>query len=158
MLMRTHWPRSCAAGRPRRRRGGFTLIEVSLTIVIIGLGVLAAAELLATGTQANADSHRLTTALNLAGNMREYAQQKAAADLLAMDGDVYSPPHDARGNSIDGLEDWEQVIDVEKVSPDWITVDVSKTSTSRLMRLTVSVRYRGAEMTSEMWVLADTEE
>ena len=156
--MRTHWPRYCAAGRLRRRRGGFTLIEASLTIVIIALGVLAAAELLATGTAANADSHRLTTALNLAANIREYAQQKPSAELLALDGAVYSPARDARGNPIAGLDAWSQVIDVEKVSPDWITVDVAKTSTSRLMRLTVIVQHRGVEMTRELWVLADTEE
>lgn len=156
--MRTHWPRYCASRRQRNRRAGFTLIEVSLTIVIIGLGVLAAAELLATGTAANADSHRLTTALNLAGNIREYAQQKTGAELLALDGSTYNPPHDARGNAIAGLNDWTQVIDVEKVSPDWITVDVAKNSTSRLMRLSVIVRHRGVEMTRELWVLADTEE
>lgn len=142
----------------KSRRRGFTLIEASLTIVIVGVGVLAAAQLLAIGSEANAHSHRLTTALHLAGNVRELAQQKTGAELLAMHGQSYQPARDARGEPIVGLEDWVQVISVERMTPSNITVTAGASSTSRLLRLTVTVRYRGSEVTSEAWLLADTSE
>src|SRR3954469_7142315 len=54
-----------------RARRGFTLIEASITMVIIGVGCLAMLELLGAGTNANSESTELTTAMNLAGNVRE---------------------------------------------------------------------------------------
>ncbi len=139
-----------------RRRAGFTLIEASLAIIIVGVGVLAAAELLATGTEANADSHRLTTGLNLAANVRELAQQKAADDILEMDGKSFKPAMDARGVAIPGLDDWEQVVEVTKVTPTMITLDAGVGSSSRLLRLRVTVVYRNEAITTEEWLLADT--
>lgn len=144
--------------RTRRPRHGFTLIEASLAIIIVGVGVLASAELLAVGTRANSEAHRLTTGLNLAANVREMAQQRTGAEILAMNGASHSPPLDARAEPIDGLDDWEQSVTVIRVSPGLITVDAGKDSDSRLLNLTVVVRYRGEDITSESWLLADTGE
>ena len=152
---RTH---SITAKYSRRPRSGFTLIEASLAIIIVGMGVLASAELLAVGTKANSDAHRLTTGLNLASNVRELAQQRTGAEILAMNGDNYKPARDARGENIPGLDDWEQVVTVTRVAPTLITVPVAPDSDSRLLNLTVSVRYRGEEITTESWLLADTSE
>ena len=57
------------ARRPRRR--GFTLIEAAMVTVIIGLGVVGMLELLAAGTVSNSEGTELTTAINLANNVRE---------------------------------------------------------------------------------------
>lgn len=122
-------------------------------IVIVGVGVLASAELLAVGTQANADAHRLTTGLNLAGNVREWAQQKTADQVIALNGQVFSPPHDARNQDIAGMNDWRQSIAVRRVDPDLITQ--SGAADSGLLELTVSVSYRGRLITTERWLLAD---
>ena len=144
--------------RHARPRGGFTLIEASLAIIIVGVGVLASAELLAVGTRANSDAHRLTTGLNLAANVREMAQLKSGAEILAMHGQNYSPPRDARGEPINGLDDWEQEVTVIRVAPGMITVDAGAGSDSRLLTLTVVVNYREEPITSESWLLADTSE
>ncbi len=152
--MRFRRPRPIPASRRHRR--GFTLIEASLTIIIVGIGVLAAAELLAIGTKQNADSHRLTTGLNLAASVREMAQQKTGAEVLAMDGSTYAPARDARGAAIPGLDSWSQVVSVTRVAPGLITTPGG--NDSRLMNLAVTVRYRGEVVTSESWLLADTSE
>jgi len=54
-----------------RRRGvrGFTLIEAAMTTAIIGIGVVALLELLATGTRSNVNASELVTATNLAGKI-----------------------------------------------------------------------------------------
>lgn len=129
-----------------------------MAIVIVGVGVLASAQLLAVGTQANGDAHRLTTALNLAANVRELAQQKTGAQVLAMNGQTYSPARDARNEPIANMSDWQQLVSVARVTQGEITLPAGATSTSRLLRLTVTVRFRGANLTTESWLVADTAE
>src|SRR5215216_2166023 len=55
----------------RRARRGFTLIEAAITTVIIGVGCVSMLTLLGAGTMANNEGAELTTAMNLAGNVRE---------------------------------------------------------------------------------------
>ena len=142
----------------RRRRGGFTLIEASLAIVIIGVGVVAAMELLAVGSKVNGESHRLTTGMNLAANVRELAQEKTGAEVLALNGQAFSPPRDARNAPIDGLGGWQQVVTAARVVPGDVKSTSGAPATSRLIRLSVGVQYRGRDVTSESWLVADTSE
>src|SRR5688500_13725519 len=107
------------AHRPERsRRGGFTLIEAALTTVIIGVGVMAMLELLAAGTSSNVDAAQLTTAMNLAKQVREVTIQKTFEEIVAMDGDAYDPPQDGSGLAMNTLAGWQQVIRVQPVDPD----------------------------------------
>src|SRR5256885_5915585 len=64
-------PRRVAAGRARRR--GFTLMEASLVTVVIGVGIVAMLQLLASGTMVNGYSNEQTAAVNLANNIHEIA-------------------------------------------------------------------------------------
>src|SRR4051812_27311045 len=57
----------------RARRRAFTLMEASLVTVVIGVGVVAMLQLLATGTMVNGYSNEQTTAVNLANNIHEIA-------------------------------------------------------------------------------------
>jgi len=142
-----------AAARPLRRprrarpRRGFTLIEAATTTVIVGVGCLAMLQLLAAGTRANGESSELTTAMNLAGNIRECLTHhdgpvKAVAfsdptvtdgwgpepgettldsydDLDDFDGKTFSPPIDARRGSLgSAYNGWSQTVTVESVDPD----------------------------------------
>jgi hypothetical protein len=61
------------ASRPRGPRisRAFTLIETTLTTIIVGLAITALVKLVITNTQQNAYSQRLTTACLLADNCRE---------------------------------------------------------------------------------------
>jgi hypothetical protein len=131
---------------PRRARRGFTLIEAATTTVIIGVGCLAMLQLLAAGTRANGESSELTTAMNLAGNIRECltyngGTSKVVAfsdptvadawgpepgetlatydDLDDFDGKTFSPPIEARRGSLgSAYGGWSQTVTVESVDPD----------------------------------------
>src|SRR3954462_11224114 len=63
--------RSPTTRPPRGRRRGFTLIEAAMTTMIIGVGCVSMLALLGQGTLANNEGTELTTAMNLAGNIRE---------------------------------------------------------------------------------------
>src|SRR5262245_53309678 len=54
-----------------RRPNAFTLIEVSLAMVIVGVGILAMMQLLAVCTTQNRAGAEITTATLLAENIRE---------------------------------------------------------------------------------------
>jgi type II secretory pathway pseudopilin PulG len=62
--------RNPASGKKPSRRA-FTLIETTLTIIIVGLAITALVKLVLTNTQQNAYTQRLTTASLLADNCRE---------------------------------------------------------------------------------------
>ncbi|MEM7807848.1 MAG: prepilin-type N-terminal cleavage/methylation domain-containing protein [Planctomycetota bacterium] len=57
--------------RRRSSRRGFTLIEASLAIVIVGTGCLAAMELFATVSISNKEARRLTVGSQLARHLEE---------------------------------------------------------------------------------------
>src|SRR5688572_4263618 len=114
-------PRRDRRGRSVRARG-FTLLEAMLTMVIIGIGVVATCQLLAAGTNANIEGASLTTAVNLARNVRELSIKIPFADLPALNGRTYNPPVDSRGEEVPGFAKWAQSIEVQAVAPSrWTT-------------------------------------
>src|SRR5689334_19633228 len=103
-------------GRVMRGRRGFTLIEASMAMVIIGVAVGAMLQLLAAGTQSNLAGNEMTTGINLAKNIREIASGLAYNDptnpnspttkegsvsqyndIWDLDGCNFSPPLDCSG-------------------------------------------------------------
>lgn len=158
-----------------RRPRAFTLIEAALMTVIIGVGVVAMLQLLATGTVSNLEGNDSTTGLNLARNIRELCLSLSFADpstpthwghesgeALAsyddiddLDGKTFSPPIDARRQSIASMDTWAQIIEVQSVDPDRLTAAVPKGS-SPAARITVTVTNRGQVVTSMSWLAFDT--
>ena len=70
--MNWFWPQPHESnGRPRRRRHGFTLVETTLTTIIVGLAITALVKLVLMNTQQNRYTQRLTTGCLLAENCRE---------------------------------------------------------------------------------------
>src|SRR5882724_6798959 len=55
----------------RAIRRGFTLIETAMAMMILGIAVAAMLQLLAAGSQSNLAGTELTTAVNLANNIKE---------------------------------------------------------------------------------------
>ena len=123
-------------------RRGFTLIEAALVTVIIGVGVVGMLELLAVGTETNSDGTELTTAMNLANNVREIAlgmdfyDPQDTADgsaerpktwntkeatvkdydnVLDLDDCVFNPPLNGMRDPMDGYKSWTQIVKVESV-------------------------------------------
>ena len=161
--MDTRAPNSCRSRLRARCRRGFTLIEAAMVTVIVGVGTVGMLQLLATGTIANNDSYHVTSALNLANNVRELTQGQSFDAVLAMNGRTISPPVDARNRAIaqytnpDGKSPWAQSIKVEKVDENRITVTVPNTTDTPTARVTVSVTNNGKEFCSLNWLIVKTD-
>src|SRR3954466_11339350 len=132
------------SGRRSCARGGFPLIEAALVTTIISFGVLAMLQLLAVGTVSNSDGAEMSTAINLAKGMRELMVGMPIADpqtpthwgaesgeTLAtyddiddFDGRSYSPPIDARRQTVNESPDWTQTCKVQTVDPNLLTSTV----------------------------------
>jgi type II secretory pathway pseudopilin PulG len=108
----------------RTYRRGFTLIEAALTTIIVGVGLVATLQLLATGTAANVDGAQQTTAINLGRNIRELTLKMTFDEVRAMHARSYSPAVDSRESRISGFEQWSQVISVQPVDRDRLTIDI----------------------------------
>jgi prepilin-type N-terminal cleavage/methylation domain-containing protein len=141
----TIWPTA-----HRRGRRGFTLIEASLTTVIIGVGFVATLQLLATGTAANVQGAATTTAINLAKNVREMSLKLPYAQVQALNGTSYAPPIDSRGQPLSDMDGWTQTVVVQPVDPDWLTVQISDPDPSAL-RVTATVARYGSNVCSVSW-------
>jgi len=163
----------------RGRRRGFTLIEAALTTVIVGVGCVSMLALLGAGTQANADGTELTTAMNLASNIREAMTGVAFTDPTTpthwgaetgegtvasyddvddFDGQSFSPPIDARRISLgSNYSTWKQTVKVESVRPDNLqTVMAHLTLAPELRptsRVTVTV-HNNTPIFTQSWIAA----
>lgn len=136
--------------RGRRGGRGFTLIEASLTMIIIGVGVASMVQLLASGTVNNIESAELTTGINVAKNVREIALQKSMTELIAMNNTYHEPPWDSRSASITDLPTWRQTISVQAVNPDKLTTNVADPNPSAV-RVIVTVTHHGRKVCDVSW-------
>ena len=141
--------------RVLRRRRGFTLIETAMATVIIGVGFTAMLQLIATGTVTNNDSTELTTAMNLAGNVREASMRTAYADLFDLEGE-FNPAVDARLEQLTNMTGWTQVVDVSYVDPDMLTLAVPDTQEEPMSRVTVTVRRNNRAVYSTSWLASES--
>jgi len=135
---------------PRRQRRGFTLIEASMTTVIVGIGVLALMELLASGTVSNIRGTEMTTGVNLAKNIRELALQKTFAELPAMNNVSRKPPIDSRGEELTDMSEWQQEIKVESVDPSLLTTPLPA-ATPQALRITATINRNGRKVCDLQW-------
>lgn len=159
--------------RRRRRAGGFTLIEASLTTVIIGTGVLAILAAQQAYHQKNNWSTRTSTGMLLANELRERTlslplhdpitgnanygaevDETTAQEYDDLDdfagvvtagvgaGATFSPPINALGLPLTGLDEWKQRITVENVPEDYVDTSYSlPLGTTDIVRVTVTVFY-----------------
>ncbi len=141
--------------RPSRQRRGFTLIEVAIVTVLVGVGIVAVMQLLAAGTVANAESAKLTTAMGLAGNIRERAVRISYNNLFTSFNDrTYSPPIDATGTVLNSFSAWSQVVDVKYVDPNAVTVTVPDTQVEPTAQVTITVRHNNRAVYTTSWLAA----
>lgn len=142
--------------RPLRR--GFTLIESAIVLVIVGVGTVAMIQLLAAGSMANSESHRITTGLNLARSVREMTQSMTYEQILALDGQTFSPPVDAMSATQNDFTGWEQAVTIHRVDPNYIALTVANTVDTPMARAEVVVSHRGEFVCQFEWLVVDTDE
>lgn len=147
--------RSPGANRKLHGRCGFTLIEAAIVTVLIGVGVVATMQLLAAGTVANVESTKLTTAMGLAGNIRERAVRVSYGNLFSTFNDrTYSPPIDASGTVLSTFSGWSQVIDMKYVDPNAVTVTVPDSQVEPTAQMSVSIRQGNKTVYQTTWLVA----
>jgi type II secretory pathway pseudopilin PulG len=176
MFIQAFHPRARSS---RKRRGGFTLIEAAITTVIIGVGCVAMLELLGAGTLANNDGAELTTAMNLAGNIRECMTGVAYTDptnpthwgseagettatyndLDDFDGKTFSPPLDARRQSLGTpFANWTQSVSVVSIKPTDLQTTMAHLNLTPDLRptcrCTVTVIHNGKQIYSQSWIVS----
>ena len=167
---------AASAGRRQRRRlrRGFTLIEAAYVVGVVSLVVMATLELLAAGTVSNAAATHMSVARNLAGQIQETCQSLPLYDpqqpgqwlvrestvaqydnVIDFDGQTYTPPIDARRQTISGMAGWSQSVSVDPVSEADLTQPVSRNAAAKAARVTVRVSLQNKVIHSVSWVVFD---
>lgn len=148
-----------------------------MTTAIIGFGVVGTVQLLAAGTVSNSEGTELTTAVNLANNVREITlgmefrdpQQPGTwstkegsgnpnsdvalyDDVLDLDGATFSPPLDVRRQPISTYANWSQRVVVETVATDQLASVRPKDVTEPTARVTVTVTRNGTAVHKASWL------
>jgi prepilin-type N-terminal cleavage/methylation domain-containing protein len=155
-----------------RRKDGFTLIEVLIAILLIGLAIVSLISANGAFTQANAAGAELSTAEFLIEQIRELTTVLAvidpntgtstfgpeASETLAdyddlddFNGASFSPPIGANRNALTDLSAYTQQITVENVNASDFEQVVSNHS-SFFVRVSVKVFLNTREISSARWL------
>jgi prepilin-type N-terminal cleavage/methylation domain-containing protein len=137
------------------KKHGFTLIEVLIAILLVGLAIASLVVANSSFTKANAAATDLSTAEFLIEQVRERSMSVDYEDLRGLehfDGIVFSPPINANGEILNNFAEFSQQITVENVSDanfGQVVVD------SNFVRVTVKVFLNNKEISSASWLRAD---
>jgi prepilin-type N-terminal cleavage/methylation domain-containing protein len=157
----------------RAHCAGFSLIEVLIAAVLLGVCVAALMVSARSATQVNAAGNDVTQATYLLQEIREWTLKLpfseanpafadsapgpdgsdtagSVDDLDDMMNVTYCPPRDARGSPIAGMGDWAQVVKMEWRDPASVLAKVADGS-SDMVWVTVTIRQGGADVVSSGW-------
>jgi len=170
-------PRTTCGGQTLRRgrranRNGFSLIEVLIAVVLVGLAIAALVVASGSFTMANSAGTDLSTAEFLIEQIREltallpvvdpqtgadtFGPEEAGLnnydDLDDFNGAIFSPPIDAGRNPLNDLAAFSQHVTVENVNPTNFEQVVGYDS--NFVRVTVEVFLNAKEISSSSWIRA----
>ena len=151
----------------------FTLVEVLIATVIIGLAIVALLAANSAFTMANGAGIELSTAEFLVEQIREMtvtldvidpqggkgmfgAEEASLADYDDLDdfnGSIFSPPVDARRQPLTDFAAYSQQVTVQNVNPSNFEQVIADHG-SDFVRVTVSVSYSGRQLCSISWIRA----
>ena len=138
--------------RPKRRHqkaNAFTLIEMMIAVIIVGLGITSLMFSMAAGTRVNEYGGELSNAVFLADQIGTIVDQTAFKNLPGLNGQSYSGI-DSDRNPIPGMETYNQTIAVQQVSMPNMAVSTSSTPEAYL--ITVTVVNDGQTLATNQWL------
>lgn len=159
------------------RDGGFTLIEILLAVVILGVAFVAFLSAMQTGIHTGAESSDLTKAMLYAREMREWTRSLPFHDTDAADADnpvgpdvvtngvpfvddvddllgaTFSPPRDSFGNEITDATEWSETVTLIWKSEADPTVTVAD-GASNLIFVEVTIKKNGETILTTNWLRA----
>lgn len=133
----------------RRRENGFTLIETVFAIAIVAFGITGLMFAMAAGTEVNEYSGELSDAAYLVDQIGVIVDGTKFDDLASLDGVTYAAV-DSNGNTIEGLDNFSQVLTVRAVNPLDMSVDTSGNPKAYLV--TVRIVQSSEVMTAAEWL------
>ncbi len=133
----------------RYRRSGFTLIDIMIATLIIGLGMTALMMLMGAGTQVNEYGRDLSSAVFLAEQIRNMTEEMSYDDLAALNGQAFTGC-DGNGNPVSGLEHYSQSILVEPINPATMTPWTNPDPPA--CRITVTVSQGNTRLSRMSWL------
>jgi len=133
------------------KKHGFSLIEVLIAILLVGLAIASLVVANGSFTKANAAATDLSTAEFLIEQIRE---RTALLSFDALEGMtiLYSPPINANGEALNNFAAFSQQVTVENVSASNFE---NLESGSDFIRVTVKVFLNSKQISSASWLRAD---
>jgi len=137
------------------KKAGFTLIEVLIAIILVGLVIASLVAANSVFTRTNAVGTDLSTAEFLIEQIRERTIVADYDDLYSLehfDGVTFSPPINADGDDLNEFAAFSEQITVENVSEQNFEQVVGYDS--NFIRVTVKVFLNSREISSASWLRA----
>ena len=154
-------------------RRGFWIMETTIAIAVIGIGVVATVGSHQAWHIQSLESEKLATGMRLAIEIRELALLLPANDPVTgtstwgsesgeimptdlddlddLDGIIFDGPIDATRTPIVGMAGWSQHVTVQSVDP-FNVLQVVPDGTSEIVTLEVTVQLNGEEITRLPWI------
>ena len=163
----------CNTHPVRIQRRGFWIMESTIAIAVIGIGVVAVVGSHQACHIQNTVSERLATGMRLAIEMRELSLLLPANDPVTgsttwgneageimpydlddlddLDGFTFTTPIDATRAEISGMNGWTQKVIVKCVDP-FNVLQVVSDGSSDVIQMEVVVEHNGEEITRLSWI------
>lgn len=137
--------------RSNRRRRGFTLVEVLVAVLLVGLAIASLVATSGAFTIKNGAAVDLSTAEFLIEEIRERTAMMGFDELAAMKEAIYCPPIDVNGEQLEDFGVFGQQVRVECVGG----ADLDEiTESSDFVRVTVTITKNGRPISSASWIRA----
>jgi len=163
------------------KKYAFSLIEVMIAVVLVGLAVVSLVAANSVFTQNNSAALDISTAEYLIEQIRELTMQNLPPgtgmlpvtdpdggtefatteasyalydDVEDFDNAIFSPPIDAARQPLTAFASFSQKITVQKVHPSDFTQAVADSYSSNFVRITVDIYHHGQKLSSESWIRA----
>ncbi len=139
--------------RNTKSKTGFTIVEVMVAVVLIGLAIVSIIAANCAFTQANGFGTNLSIAEFLMEQARERTFLTDFNDLHSLDDATFSPPAGADGQVLNDFAQFSQHVAVENLNPENFQ-EVVPDFTSGFVRVTVDVVLNSRQISSASWVRA----